>query len=289
MGTELDRRGTQIASRDWAASTLGAARDLAEIHASYAEAGAQLHIANTFAAARHVLEEFGLGHRFEALNRAAVDHCRRAIQTAGPRPSWIAGSISTYMPGSDRGHLPPGDVLGANAREQAALLADAGCDMIVLEMLHDVETSLCLMRAAASTGLPVSVGLTVVSDAAGRIVLRGQHTGAGRGQVPLEAALPRLLAEMSAAYPWVLTVMHSDLEETSGALEMVRAHWPGPVGVYPNSGRFTDGYGWDHRTVCTPDAFADCARRWAAPGLGFIGGCCGIGPDHIRALAGLGQ
>ena len=42
---------------------------------------------------------------------------------------------------SDRGRLPPLPELEANARDQAALLAAAGCDLLVLEMLHDVDVS----------------------------------------------------------------------------------------------------------------------------------------------------
>ncbi len=286
MGTELDRRGTKIASKDWVASTLGAPEDLDAIHQSYARAGAQLHIANTFAAGRHVLAEVGLADQFEVLNRSAVEHCRQAITAAGPGPYWIAGSLSTYMIGSDRGRLPPKAELAKNSHDQAALLADAGCHMIVLEMLHDVEVSLTLMRAAQATGLPVSVGLTVVFGADVRPVLRGLKTDAAQEGQPLEAALPPIIDAMADDYPWILTIMHSDLPETDVALKMVRERWSGPTGVYPNAGMFTDGYGWDHRTVCSPEDFADRAELWADLGAGFIGGCCGLGPEHIRALAG---
>ncbi len=285
MGTELDRRGTSIASTDWVDSTLGAPLDLAAIHQSYAEAGAQLHIANTFATARHVLSEVGLGDRFEQINRDAVAHCRQAIERSERARCWIAGSISTYMIGSDRGRLPPAGELEANARDQAAILADAGCEMIVLEMLHDVEISCCLMRAAASTGLPVSVGLTVVFDEEGGVVLRGLKTGASDGHIGLEVALPRILLNMKDDYPWILTIMHSDLAETDTAVKLVRERWAGPMGVYPNSGKLADDHRWDHRAVCTTDEYVLHAKAWIDQGAGFVGGCCGIGPDHIRALA----
>ncbi|MEM7430020.1 MAG: homocysteine S-methyltransferase family protein, partial [Pseudomonadota bacterium] len=126
---------------------------------------------------------------------------------------------------------------------------------------------------------------TVVFVDVGEIVLRGLKTGADSGQLALKAALPEILPDMEGEYPWILTIMHSDLEETDAALELVRNFWAGPTGVYPNSGRFTDGYGWDHRTVCTPGEFVRHAQVWTDQGVGFIGGCCGIGPDHIRALA----
>ena len=42
IGTELDKLGTRISSRDWVASTIGAAKDLKAIHHAYASAGAEL-------------------------------------------------------------------------------------------------------------------------------------------------------------------------------------------------------------------------------------------------------
>jgi homocysteine S-methyltransferase len=38
------------------------------------------------------------------------------------------------------------------------------------------------------------------------------------------------------------------------------------------------------RTDITPSAYVDWAHRWAARGASIIGGCCGIGPEHISAL-----
>ena len=33
-----------------------------------------------------------------------------------------------------------------------------------------------------------------------------------------------------------------------------------------------------------PDRYVEFARQWAALGAELIGGCCGIGPEHIDAL-----
>ena len=34
-----------------------------------------------------------------------------------------------------------------------------------------------------------------------------------------------------------------------------------------------------------PPGYLGWARRWQAAGAGIIGGCCGIGPEHIAVLA----
>ena len=96
MNTELVREGYTFTTTEWLRVNVDAPEVVAGIHARYATAGAELHIANSFSAARHVLEAAGLGDRFESINRASVELCREAIDAAAPHRQWIAGSVSTY-------------------------------------------------------------------------------------------------------------------------------------------------------------------------------------------------
>jgi methionine synthase I (cobalamin-dependent) len=68
------------------------------------------------------------------------------------------------------------------------------------------------------------------------------------------------------------------------AIKILRRYWDGPITIYPNSGTH-DRIRWQFDTVCTPEEFVDRASRWLDAGVNIVGGCCGIGPDHIRALA----
>ena len=43
-----------------------------------------------------------------------------------------------------------------------------------------------------------------------------------------------------------------------------------------------DDYGTDE--VITPGAYAEHAQQWKALGATIIGGCCAVGPEHIRAV-----
>jgi S-methylmethionine-dependent homocysteine/selenocysteine methylase len=38
------------------------------------------------------------------------------------------------------------------------------------------------------------------------------------------------------------------------------------------------------RADLTPDGYARFAAAWRAEGASIIGGCCGIGPEHIARL-----
>jgi S-methylmethionine-dependent homocysteine/selenocysteine methylase len=78
--------------------------------------------------------------------------------------------------------------------------------------------------------------------------------------------------------------MHTDVEDTPAALEVARRHWQGPLGAYPHSGRFVMPH-WQFDEVLSPEAYLAEAKGWVTSGVQVVGGCCGIGPEHIRLLA----
>ena len=66
-------------------------------------------------------------------------------------------------------------------------------------------------------------------------------------------------------------------------LHMVRKYWSGPLAVYPESGYFTMP-NWQFVDIIAPDDLVAEVRIWRDQGVQIIGGCCGIGPQHIEAL-----
>ncbi len=58
-----------------------------------------------------------------------------------------------------------------------------------------------------------------------------------------------------------------------------------PLGCYPNAGSPDLERGaWTFDPAMTPGRFAEAALGWVQSGAQIVGGCCGTGPDHIRAL-----
>ena len=280
MSTELAGRGLVFNDREWLRINLDRPELVAEVHAAYAHAGAELHIANSFATARHVTEHYGFAESFKALNRAAVELCREAIDTAASHPQWIAGSISTYAPDHDRSKLPSLDRLETNCRAQALILAEAGCDMIVLEMVADAATGIVMLNGAAATALPISIGLICGRSKEGTLCL--QHRTIS--PEPIARGLAKILYAAPQDTRLIVTIMHTDIADTPAALREVRGIWSGKLGAYPHTGQPDGVGGWDTSNSCSDVEFTQTCMDAIEQGACFVGGCCGVGPHYIRRL-----
>lgn len=272
-GTELEKRGVPMDDAAWCATALvthpGTVR---EVHEDYIKAGADVVITNTFPTSRHVLGPAGLGDRFRELNELAVELAKQARENAAERPVYLAGSISTFSARLDDALQPPEEEARANYREQAEVLAEAGVDLIALEMLRDVRQAGYAVEGAVATGLPVWAGFSCkLRDDGTVVLLDGENT------------LAEALEEMPLSGVSVVSVMHTLVEDTPAALDQAARGWDGLVGAYPHAGRFVMP-NWQFTDEISPRGFADEALRWLDAGARAIGGCCGIGPEHIMAL-----
>ena len=286
LGTELERRGVPFEGNGWSAY---AVRDHGEVirqtHVDYLQAGAKLHIVNSFALARHVLEPIGLAAEFEELNRRSVVLFDEAVERIGMDRGnlWVAGSLSTFAANSNRSLLPDNETLLVNYSDQARVLYDSGVDLFVLEMLFDIETTRVMLKAVEEFGLLVILGFTCDWQA-GSGNSKVSARGMGKAPILLREILPDLMVALGTA-DIIMSIMHSDPDVTDAALEELKQCWSGPVAVYPNSGEFVD-LRMQFDTVCSVESFQQAANRWIDGGVQIVGGCCGIGPEHIQGLSG---
>jgi S-methylmethionine-dependent homocysteine/selenocysteine methylase len=272
-GTELERRGAPMDDAAWDAAALATHPDMVrEVHEDYIRAGVDVIITNTFATARHVLEPAGMGGQFRELNIRAVTLAKEARENAADGPVFIAGSISTMSAHDDHNYEPRAEKARANYREQAEVLAESGVDVIALEMMRDIEQTTYAVEAAVAMGLPVWVGFSCKITEEGTVVLwDGEHT-----LVEALEMIPSLGTSLES-------IMHTLTEDTPAALREVSECWSGPVGAYPHSGEFIMP-NWQFIDMISPEDFATQAQGWLETGVQLIGGCCGIGPEHIRLL-----
>lgn len=272
-GTELEKRGVPMNDAAWCATALATHQDVVrEVHEDYIRAGAEVVITNTFPAAKHVLEESGVGDRFRELNARAVELAAEARENAAGEPVYIAGSMSTFPPRLDHGYDPDEQRARDNYAEQAEVLAGAGVDLIALEMMRDVEQTEYAIEAARATGLPIWVGFSCKQDEDGTLVLWSGH-----------GTLAEVLEKVSLQDVSLVSIMHTQTGETIPALHEVEKHWDGPLGAYPHYGEFIMP-NWQFIDMISPEDFASEAQQWLEAGAQVIGGCCGTGPEHIRAL-----
>ena len=247
-GTEIARLGGEMNAAAWCAvanrTHPGTVR---RVHESYLEAGADVIITNTFATCRHVLEGAGFGDETVAINRRAVELAREARDRVSPdRPVAIAGSMSNtvaWIPGTlgpDPAFLPSPDKEAADYREMADTLAEAGCDLLVMEMMMDVERASRATEAALATGLPVWVGISTSRGPDGEMIgwdiAREAPGRLPQGyESPVREPLETIVDALASLGPQVVGIMHSSLESTTLGLEVLFERWNGPVMVYPEA------------------------------------------------------
>lgn len=268
-GTDIERRGVPMVENAWCGvSALTHGDDVQAVHRAHIEAGAEVIIANTYASSRHLLARAGHEADFVEINRRAVELALEARDACGKPSVVVAGSMSTSHQGG-----PVIDVESArvNFPEQARVLADAGADLIILEMMRDIELTEVCLEAAYATGLPVWIGFScVLKDGVPWMVDE---------QVILEDFVARFANEPVEAF----AVMHSETADIDACLDVLQANWQGPIGVYAQSGIFTPPV-WVFIDVISADDYAEACMGWIGRGVQIIGGCCGIGHEHIAHL-----
>jgi homocysteine S-methyltransferase len=276
-GTELQARGVPMDDAAWCGVANLEQPDVVRgVHADYIRAGASVVIANTFSTDRLRLGDAGLADRTEEANRNAVAAALEARALTGREDVAVAGSLSRTVAFAIDGTPRPVPVatLTAVYSEQAALLADAGAELLALEMISGVDHGRPAIDAARSTGLPVWLGLSADRAPDGRLACWQDH----------DLDFEDLVASLAAPDLAAVLVMHSDVDVVDDALAAIRRHWDGPLGAYPHVGRFAPP-DWEFDESFTPDELVRRAAGWIDRGAQIVGGCCGLGPDYIRALS----
>ena len=269
-GTEMEKRGARMEEKGWSASSsLTEPQLLRQIHQDYIDAGAEVIITNTYACSKHVMAQCGLEERFEEVNAASAKiACEVRDSQKAEHQVWVAGSLS---PDTFSTEKPNSKESIQNFTEQANILAENGVDFFVFEMVWDVENATYLIEAVKQTGLPYVVGFTAR--------LNEDKQASLVGGKPFGEILPHL--DLSSA-PMIM-VMHSLVEAILPALADLQTAWSGPTGVYAHYGKF-EMPNWVFNDMISPTAYADEVEKWIDTGVSLVGGCCGIGPEHIGEM-----
>lgn len=285
-GSELQRRGVDVSKRTadgaigaWSATANVDAPDAVRaVHEDYLRVGADIITTNSFWSNRTRLARLGEADRMEEYTRVSVELAREAVDANGSG-AYVAGSMAPPTGRPVPGNLEVvSDDLAGEFRDQAAVLAEAGSDLILLEYVSTVEETTTLVKAAAETGLPVFLGLKHF-DADGTMAF-------GEGTVEAVRAVEGLPVA-------AVLDMCSPPEEITAVFPRIREAFDGPIGAYANIGYWGDSKArsdatrqWHriHVGENSPDRYAEYARGWLAEGAQIIGGCCASGPEHIAAL-----
>ena len=283
VSTEIQRRGVAMDDDVWSGiahrTHPGIAR---QVHEDYIHAGAQVITANTFSTARHVLESIDLGDQVRRINVEAVELAKAARDNVANGEVWIAGSISSMAPFNNQEEVAEGENIEGNYREMAEILAEAGVDLIIVEMMRETVNSTLIIEAALSTGLPVWIGYSAMLADDGKSVINWRWKNVD--SKPPTGDFEELVKAVAPLGGEAAGIMHTQVRDTEPALEVMSRHWHGPKLAYAETGAI-EKPDWNFKEICTPEKYSEVVKGWISRhGVQIVGGCCGTGPEHIRIL-----
>lgn len=257
-----------------------------DIHRAYFEAGADLVETNTFNSTRISMSDYDMEDLVPELNFEAARLAREVADefTAKDpsKPRFVIGSIG---PTNKTASLSPDvnnpgyraidfDTLAANYKEQAKALVEGGVDGLLIETVFDTLNAKAALFAVMDLydeigkEMPIMVSGTI-TDASGR-TLSGQTAEAfliSISHAPLLSVGLNCALGASQLRPYLQV-----LSRNSNFL----------ISAHPNAG-LPNAFGeYDE----TPEKMASQIKEYLDLGLvNIIGGCCGTGPGHIKAIA----
>ncbi len=269
MGSELLKRGVSTQLPLWSArALLQSPAVVRAIHAEHAAAGAEVLTANTFRTNLRTLERCGLAQRHQELTSMAVGLARDAARHSGaPHDVFVAGSMAPVEDCYEPERVPAQGELEREHSRMARTLAEAGCDILLIETMNTLREARAALAAGIGTGLPCWVSFVV---GPGARLLSGEELAAAAAEVARQGAAAVL-------------VNCAPLPVASEAFRVLRASVDLPCGLYPNHGHSDPVQGWTSDPL-DPGVFERLARGWFEEGARMVGGCCGTSPDHVRAI-----
>ncbi len=282
IGTELQRQGLRdfrlSDSSHWGLEAVETAPDaVTEVHKRYISAGCDVVTTSTYAVLStpensavylprstpptHWLD---LARNAIGLARNAIDNCQKQRDCA------VAFSIG-------------GDVMTQEQLSTIRLLlrafTDVRPDLVIFETLSMVAENYLREALELFLGDGIPVWLSFRRCRRGVCGIYGQLWGGPEGDY-----FGRIAQQLEQQGAGAILINCLPVDMVSGTLPWLRDFTDLPLGAYPNLGRYLDPQ-WKFDESVTPDDYADMALMWRAEGAQILGGCCGVGPDHIQAMA----
>ena len=275
MGTQLIAHGIEVGTcNDYL--NIESPDIISDIHRSYLEAGSDAVLTNTFGANKYALGRHGFAEEAVRINTTGAQIARRA---AGEE-KYVLGDIG---PSGDflqpLGSIKPEELKAAFAEQAKALLA-GGVDGFIIQTMTALDEVTIAIEATKSLSGDLPVFASMAFDRAGD----GFRTMMG---VDVEAAVSKIVSLGVDAVGFNCGTLSLDeyVELAEKFVSAVKA-LSDDVAIYaePNAGKpeLVEG-----RAVykVSPEDFAAAAEKIHSAGVNIIGGCCGTGPEHIKAVA----
>ena len=287
MGRELERRGAPFKQPEWSALAMMEAPEIVkEVHKDFIKSGAQVIMTNSYALVPFHLGEKRFQTQGKSLAISAGQVARAAVEEI-QISTRIAGSIPPLF-GSYRAELYQHE----RVEELATPLIEGispYCDLWICETQSLIDEPMqikSLIDKLDEKKKPVWVSFTLEdSIPTSEPVLRS-----GEPVVEAVTAMSEIGVDAILFNCCQLEVITKAIQVTRSKLISLNAEKI-EIGAYANafSPRPKNVMANDElgvvREDMSPSVYLNWAQQWQQEGATLIGGCCGIGPDHITLLS----
>ncbi len=284
MGRELKRMGAPFRQPEWSALALMEAPETVErAHSAFIAAGAEVIITNSYALVPFHIGEDRFAADGLALTELSGRLARAAADAVSGRKVRVAGSLPPLF-----GSYRPDLFDAARAPELLAPLVAGQAphvDLWLGETLGSIAEAEAVRTALSNDQRPLWISYTLADKDIDPEVPR------------LRSGEPAAEAVRAAVRLGAVAVLFncSQPEVMASAVEIARETLAGlgteiPFGAYANAFQAKDENAQANQEASALrddlelSEYLDFARGWVARGATIVGGCCGIGPDHIAAL-----
>ncbi|QTA37621.1 homocysteine S-methyltransferase family protein [Thermosipho ferrireducens] len=237
-----------------------------EIHKFYVKAGVDLLLTNTFSANRIKLDSFKAGDLVKRINLEAVKIAKRASTSE----QIIVGNISSTGMFIE----PLGNISFDKAytifKEQAGILLNAGVDAILIETISDLKE----LKAAILAVRDISEEIPLIA------CMTFEKNGVSITGTSVEI-FATILNDLDVDVVGINCTLEP--EEMLFVFSKLAKYSKKPLCVKPNAGKpiFKRGI-LSYRL--SPERFSRYMEEFVRMGANIVGGCCGTGPEHIKAM-----
>ena len=275
MGQELIKKSKSAPHPLWSTYVMSEEPELVKkAHVDFIEAGASVITLNTYSTTPERLEANDLLAKFSFfqkkaidLAREAIDHTQKNVLIAGCLPPLVASYRPDKAPDYDRCV----DLYIQIVQEQESFV-----DLFICETMASIKEAKAAVVAARTSGKSVWCGLTLEDNE--KCELRS-----GEKLIESVNELQSLGQEeflLNCSFP---EVIDKGMKILSQNAKFFGGYGNGFTSIEPLKTASNVSV-LSARTDLGPKKYSEHALSWAKHGASVIGGCCEIGPLHIKYL-----
>ncbi len=287
MGRELEKCGAPFKQPEWSALAMMSAPEIVkEVHKTFITSGASVITTNSYALVPFHIGEERFKHQGRTLAESAGEMARAAVDETGTGTR-VAGSIPPLF-GSYRVDLyQPERVVEVATPLIEGLRTHVDLWLCETQGLIDEPIRVkSLIDRLDTQNKPFWVAFTLEdSQLSSEPLLRSGESVVDAVKAMVDAKVNAIL--FNCCQPEVIS---QAIQTTQHQLTVLGAKHI-EIGAYANAfppllkdTQANEGLN-ELRPDLTPASYLDWAQQWIQDGATLIGGCCGIGPEHITVLS----